>query len=607
MRIAMIGIKAIPARFGGFETAVDELSRGLVKSGHEVVVYNRSGMSKHAGKLYEGVELVTLPTLKSKNLSTMFHAFISSLHAMARNIDIVHYFTTGATLVAPLPRLLGKKVVCSVDGTDWQRAKWGRFARWYLRLSERLAVLFCHALISDSRDVMRYYRRRYGVDSACIVYGMRESKSSAHDALERFGLHEQEYVLFVGRLVPENNVHHLIRAFENVQTSKKLVIMGDDPWEKEYVRSLKSTRDKRVIFTGGVYGDGYAQLQQHAYVFVLPDEVGGTHPALVEAMGFGNCVLVNDTPSNLEVIGASGFKYSGSSGAEDLQVKLQFLLDRPDTVEEYRGLALKRARENYRWESVVEEHARFYQQVLDGRQAKGAKSRRGSLTPCDATGGGYQDSNSGDVEPELSENWSKPLHTTVKRALDILGSAFLLLLLSPLFLLLALLVKFTSPGPILYRWNVVGKGGVPFTSYKFRSMVANADDLKAALMKENEMSGPVFKLTRDPRVTPIGSWMRRHSLDELPQLHSVLKGDMSLVGPRPPLTTEYARFSDFQKQKLAVKPGITCLWQVSGRNDVSDFDQWVKLDLDYIRNFSLKNDLLILLATLREVLVGSGK
>ena len=318
MRIAMIGIKAIPARFGGFETAVDELSRGLVKLGHQVVVYNRSGMSSQAGPSYEGVELVALPTVRSKNLSTICHAFLSTLHAMFRKADVVHYFTTGATLFAPLPRLMGKKVVCSVDGTDWQRAKWGRLARWYLRLSERLAVFFCHGLISDSSEVLDYYRRNYGAVSSCIVYGMREHRSNKRDVLERFGLQEKEYVLFVGRLVPENNVHHLIKAFERVETSKKLVIVGDDPWEKDYILSLRSTRDPRVIFTGGVYGDGYTQLQQNAYLFVLPDEVGGTHPALVEAMGFGNCVLVNDTPSNLEVIADAGFSYRGSEGDENL-------------------------------------------------------------------------------------------------------------------------------------------------------------------------------------------------------------------------------------------------------------------------------------------------
>jgi glycosyltransferase involved in cell wall biosynthesis len=364
MRIAMIGIKAIPARFGGFETAVDELSRGLVKLGHSVRVYNRSGMSTLSSASYEGVELVTLPTLPSKNLSTIVHAFLCTLHVLLHRVEVVHYFTTGVTLFAPLPRLFGMTVVCSVDGTDWQRAKWSRPARWYLRFSERLAVLCCHGLISDSREVMGYYRQKYGATSFCVVYGMQEHRSQQQDILDRFQLKQREYVLFVGRLVPENNLHHLIRAFEGTSTTRKLVIVGDDPWEKEYVRSLKSTRDPRILFTGGVYGDGYAQLQQNAYLFVLPDEVGGTHPALVEAMGYGNCALVNDTPSNLEVIADSGLHYSGADGHVDLQRKLQQLLDAPDVVVEYRVSARQRAQTYYRWEDVVQKHVGVYRQLV---------------------------------------------------------------------------------------------------------------------------------------------------------------------------------------------------------------------------------------------------
>jgi lipopolysaccharide/colanic/teichoic acid biosynthesis glycosyltransferase len=207
----------------------------------------------------------------------------------------------------------------------------------------------------------------------------------------------------------------------------------------------------------------------------------------------------------------------------------------------------------------------------------------------------------------LSRHWCSPLRLRYKRAFDFLASLFLLVLVSPFLLVLALLVKLSSSGPILYNWRVVGKGGRPFVSYKFRSMVANADQLKAELEVQNEMKGPVFKLTHDPRITSVGRWMRRYSLDELPQLYSVFKGDMSLVGPRPPLVTEYSRFSDYQKQKLAVKPGITCLWQVSGRNQVRDFDEWVRLDLEYIQNWSLTLDFKILLRTVREVFSGSGK
>jgi lipopolysaccharide/colanic/teichoic acid biosynthesis glycosyltransferase len=207
----------------------------------------------------------------------------------------------------------------------------------------------------------------------------------------------------------------------------------------------------------------------------------------------------------------------------------------------------------------------------------------------------------------FSPAWGSPAHLAAKRGIDAVGSALLLLLLSPVFLVLAIAVTATSPGPIFYRWKVVGRSGRPFVSYKFRSMVANADALRSQLGSLNEMGGPVFKMTHDPRVTKVGSWMRRYSLDELPQLYSVLKGDMSLVGPRPPLVTEYAQFTAFQKQKLAVKPGMTCLWQVGGRNKISDFDEWVRLDLEYIRKWSLYLDLKILLHTMKEVLDASGK
>lgn len=207
----------------------------------------------------------------------------------------------------------------------------------------------------------------------------------------------------------------------------------------------------------------------------------------------------------------------------------------------------------------------------------------------------------------FSPYWQSGCRRTVKRGIDVLGAGALLIALSPLFLILAIAVKLSSPGSVFYRWRVVGQGGQPFLSYKFRSMVSNADDLKDKLEASNEMTGPVFKLTNDPRVTRTGKWMRRYSLDELPQLYSVLKGDMSLVGPRPPLVSEYQRFTDYQRQKLSVKPGMTGLWQVSGRNQIADFDTWVLLDLEYIRRWSLWLDTKILFRTLATLLSGSGK
>ncbi|MBW2000395.1 MAG: sugar transferase [Deltaproteobacteria bacterium] len=199
------------------------------------------------------------------------------------------------------------------------------------------------------------------------------------------------------------------------------------------------------------------------------------------------------------------------------------------------------------------------------------------------------------------------LYIFLKRLTDLTFASIAWLFFSPVLVTIAILVKISSPGPAFYKWKVVGENGLYFTSFKFRSMYQNADEVKAKLMAQNEMTGPVFKLTNDPRITPLGRILRKYSLDELPQLWSVIKGDMSLVGPRPPLQTEYEQFNDWQKRKLAVKPGITCLWQISGRNDIRDFDEWVKLDLQYIEKRSFWLDLKILLYTVKCVMKGTGK
>ena len=194
----------------------------------------------------------------------------------------------------------------------------------------------------------------------------------------------------------------------------------------------------------------------------------------------------------------------------------------------------------------------------------------------------------------------------LKRVMDIAIAAALLVAASPLFVGIAMAIKATSRGPVLFPCRWVGQNGATFTGYKFRSMVDGAEGQEASLQARNEMRGPAFKLTDDPRVTPLGRFLRKYSLDELPQLWSVLKGDLSLVGPRPPREHEYARFSPFQMRKMAVKPGITCLWQVEGRHTISDVDQWVERDLDYIRRWSLWLDIKILARTAVVVLKGTG-
>jgi lipopolysaccharide/colanic/teichoic acid biosynthesis glycosyltransferase len=192
-----------------------------------------------------------------------------------------------------------------------------------------------------------------------------------------------------------------------------------------------------------------------------------------------------------------------------------------------------------------------------------------------------------------------------KRAVDVLGGLVAMVIAGPIILLAAIAVKVTSRGPAFYKSTRLGKDGRPFTFYKLRSMYVGADAERARLMHLNEADGPVFKLRRDPRVTRVGQWLRSSSVDELPQLLNVLKGDMSLVGPRPPLPEEAERYEAWQRRRLDVKPGISCLWQVSGRSRLS-FDEWMRLDLEYIRRQSLATDLWILLRTIPAVLSREG-
>jgi exopolysaccharide biosynthesis polyprenyl glycosylphosphotransferase len=200
---------------------------------------------------------------------------------------------------------------------------------------------------------------------------------------------------------------------------------------------------------------------------------------------------------------------------------------------------------------------------------------------------------------------SKPVQKAVKRAIDILASALALSLLSPLMLVVTALVKLTSRGPVLFKQERVGLHGRIFHMLKFRSMVSNAEELKARLMAMNEQKGPVFKMARDPRITGVGRFIRKYSIDELPQLINVLRGEMSLVGPRPPIPSEVAKYEAWQRRRLSVRPGLTCVWQVSGRNEIS-FEEWMYLDMQYIDHWSLAQDIELIVRTVPVVLTGRG-
>jgi glycosyltransferase involved in cell wall biosynthesis len=366
VHVAMMGTRGIPASYSGFETCVEQVGQRLVQRGHQVTVYCRSHHIKYADTHYKGMRLVKLPTIANKYLDTIVHSWLSSLHALTQKYDVALYFIAGNSPITWIPRLAGTRTILNVDGLDWQRDKWPTVAKKYIQLAEYLATKLPNQYVTDSQVVQEYYRKRWGDVPRFIPYGSEVGAVAPGETLARFGLEPRRYVLFVGRLVPENCAHHLVEAFHGLDTDFRCVIVGDAPYAESYIASLKSAArgDARIVFTGYVFDRGYHELGSNAYVFVETSRVGGTHPALVEAMAFGNCVIVNDAPQNLEVIGEAGFSYSDLGGADSLRQVLQRLVRDADTVAEYRHKAQDRASSNYSWEAVTTQYEELFRSLM---------------------------------------------------------------------------------------------------------------------------------------------------------------------------------------------------------------------------------------------------
>ncbi len=364
MKIAIMGIRGIPANYGGFETFAEHLAPALVELGHEVTVYGRSNNIETREPFYKGVRLVILPTISHKYLDTIAHTFLSVWHGVFRGgFDCVLVCNSANAAFTIVPRLFGQKVVLNVDGLEWKRKKWNILGQWFYKISEYLATFLPNVVVTDAVCVQQYYLDKFKKQSALIPYGATPGHVPAGQTLERFGLKPRDYVLYVSRLEPENNAHRVVKAFEQVQTDKRLVIVGDAPYSTEYIASLKATKDPRILFTGYVFGDGYRELQSNAYTYVQATEVGGTHPALLEGMAFGNCVLANDVPEHREVLRDAGVYFSRTDD-DDLRDKLQRLLEQPDEVEGYRQAAVARIEEAFTWERITRAYEDLFHQTV---------------------------------------------------------------------------------------------------------------------------------------------------------------------------------------------------------------------------------------------------
>jgi len=362
LRVAFIGGRGVISKYSGIETYYEEVGKRLASAGHRVTVYCR-GYFTPPGKEYNGMNVVRLPTIRSKHLETVVHTFLSTLHVLTQPCDVVHYHALGPALFSFIPRLAGKKTVVTVQGLDWQRKKWGRIAAAVLRLGERAAVSLPTQTMVVSKELQNYYRARYGVETCYVPNGGMLRERRLPEKIFDWGLLPGKYVLFLGRFSPEKSCHLLVEAFETLNTDVKLVLAGASSYCDDYSRRLKAHASEQIKILDWVSGDALDELLTNAMIFVLPSDLEGLSLALLDAMGAGLCVLTSDVAENREAVAEAGFTFRRGDAA-DLAERLRFLIANPSLREAAGQAAERRIREHYQWSMIAAEIERVYFEMM---------------------------------------------------------------------------------------------------------------------------------------------------------------------------------------------------------------------------------------------------
>ncbi len=370
LNIAMLGHKRIPSREGGIEIVVEELSTRMVETGHSVTCYNRSGhhvsgkeFDGGSHKEYKGVKLKSVFTINRKGLAAMTSSFFGAICAAFGKYDVVHFHAEGPCAMLWLPKLFGKRCVATIHGIDWQRAKWGGFASKYIKFGEKVAAKKADEIIVLSEGVQKYFMDTYRRKTVFIPNGVnRPILRSPQLIKEKFGLDKDEYILFLGRLVPEKGITYLIEAFRGITTDKKLVIAGGSSDTDAFMQELKTLAqgDERIVFTGFVQGQMLEELYSNAYLYTLPSDLEGMPLSLLEAMSYGNCCITSDIAECAEVVEDKALVFK-KADVTDLKEKLQYACDNPDAVKKLKNGAADFICQKYNWDDVVERTLRLYQ------------------------------------------------------------------------------------------------------------------------------------------------------------------------------------------------------------------------------------------------------
>lgn len=369
LKVAMIGHKRIPSREGGVEIVVEELSTRMFDLGHQVTCYNRKGHHVSGSEFdtttlseYKGVQLKNVWTLDKKGLAALTSSFSAALKAAFGKCDVVHFHAEGPCAMLWIPKLFGKRCIATIHGLDWQRAKWSGFASKYIQFGEKVASKYADEIIVLSKNVQQYFLTTYQRKTRFIPNGVnRPIIREAKEILNQYGLKEDSYILYLGRIVPEKGLRYLIEAFQQVQTDKKLVIAGGSSDTQGFLDEIKelAKEDQRILFTGFVQGTILYELYSNAYIYTLPSDLEGMPLSLLEAMSYGNCCLTSDISECKEVVEDKAVIFQ-KSNVSDLQQKLQALCDSPAIVQKYKAEAADFICKKYNWDDVVRKTIELY-------------------------------------------------------------------------------------------------------------------------------------------------------------------------------------------------------------------------------------------------------
>ena len=366
LRIAILGTRGVPGAYGGFETFAEELGGRLVDRGHRVTIYCRTSQP-HRPRSHRGMRLTYLPAIHTKSLETLSHTYLSALHAAVSRFDIVYVCNSANAPICWIPWLMGQAAVLNVDGLEWRRAKWGSLAKSYYRWASRHAAGMPIEVVTDARVIQEYYATVLGRATRCIAYGtVLYDRGHGMDRLAGIGLEPDRYLLYVSRLEPENNALLVVQAYANLETDLPLVVVGDAPYAREYIARVRAEADPRVRFVGYRFGDDYHALQANARIYLQATEVGGTHPALVEALGHRNAIIAHDVAEHREVLGEAA-RYFAFRDSSDLTRVMRTLLEDEAAVKEYRTRAAARALQEYSWDAVADAYEDLFSALRTAR------------------------------------------------------------------------------------------------------------------------------------------------------------------------------------------------------------------------------------------------